>query len=467
MRTGKTRTCKSQNPFRGALLSLFILAIFSLWPSGPIKAADGVSDEVRDSRSQSSLINEAFGESLVKPFNPQRKTGSPLDLAITREQLPPLENLEGLRHVVHQTKPGDTLAGLLRGFGLSRQQRLPWIRSVEKQYAANKLPVGKEIHFYFTRSKPSLGKGTTGGQLRALDFDINEEWNLSWEKSEKGIIFKKREKPHDVELKTVGGVVENSFFEDGHNAGLSSALLTQLADIFTWELDLGRDIQKGDSFKILYEKRSRPGREDQSLLRILAAELESAGQKLFAIYFEKEKGKGTYYDLSGRSLARAFLRFPLEFSGISSAFSQSRFHPILKVDRPHLGVDFAAKRGTPVRAIGDGKVLHAGWRKGGYGRLVELQHDESYSSRYAHLQRLARGIRKGVTVKKGQIIGYVGSSGRTTGPHLHFELYRDQEYIDPLKFDFPPEDRIEPSLQRIFEDAKQLFLVELAVPPQS
>jgi len=201
--------------------------------------------------------------------------------------------------------------------------------------------------------------------------------------------------------------------------------------------------------------------------QILAAELINAGQKFFAIYFEKEKGKGGYYDLEGRSMARAFLRFPLEFISISSQFSHSRFHPILKVDRPHNGVDFAAKRGTPVRAVAEGKILYAGWRKGGYGRMIEIQHDSVYASRYAHLQGVALGMRRGVSVQKGQIIGYVGSSGRSTGAHLHFELYRDQEYVDFLKFEYPPEDKIEPALRRVFENAKQLFLTELASAPLS
>ncbi|MBI2350307.1 MAG: M23 family metallopeptidase [Deltaproteobacteria bacterium] len=261
--------------------------------------------------------------------------------------------------------------------------------------------------------------------------------------------------------------MKSSFPEDAVRDGLNQALIYQLADVFSWEVDFEKDIQKGDTFKLLYEQRSRKGRESKASFQILAAELINAGQKFFAIYFEKEKGKGGYYDLDGRSMARAFLRFPLEFISISSQFSRSRFHPILKVDRPHNGVDFAAKRGTPVRAVAEGKILYAGWRKGGYGRMIEIQHDSVYASRYAHLQGVALGIRQGVSVQKGQIIGYVGSSGRSTGAHLHFELYRDQEYVDFLKFEYPPEDKIEPALRRVFENAKQLFLAELASAPNS
>src|SRR3989304_261301 len=326
---------------------------------------------------------------------------------------------------------------------------------------------GQEMHLYFTRTEPSPQRAKGRESLKALEIELNEDWTLTWEKGSKGIIFSKREKPYDVEIKTAGGVVESSLFEDGHRTGLNHALLSQLADIFTWEIDFDKEIQKGDTFKLLYEQKSRKGKESKASFQILAAELINAGQKFFAIYFEKEKGKGGYYDLEGRSPARAFLGFPLEFGSISSRFSHSRFNPILKVDRPHHGVDFAAKRGTPARAGAEGKILHAGWRKGGYGRVVEIQHDSVYASRYAHLQGVALGVRRGGSVQKGQIMGYVGSSGRSTGAHLHFELYRDQEYVDFLKFEYPSEDKIEPALRRVFENAKQLFLTELASAPLS
>ena len=228
-------------------------------------------------------------------------------------------------------------------------------------------------------------------------------------------------------------------------------MLSQLAEIFTWDIDLQRAVGKGDTFKILYEQRSRKGQESNSVMRILAAELNNAGQKLTAIYFEKQRGQGNYYNLEGRSLARAFLRFPLEFTSISSHFADSRFHPILKTNLPHMGVDFAAQRGTPVRAVGDGIISEAGWN-GSYGKAIDIKHESSYLSRYAHLQGFAPGIRAGASVTKGQIIGYVGSTGRSSGPHLHFELYRDHQFIDPLSVDFPAEESIEPALQKIFEN---------------
>ena len=379
----------------------------------------------------------------------------------------PLEELATLRHVKHRVRSGETLTRLFFRFGLNEQERRTWLGSIQKHHPIKTLHPGQEMDFYFARPEPSQ-RGTAGKEtLKALEIELNEDWILTWEKGSQGIVFSKREKPSDVELKTAAGVVETSLAEDGSRIGLQAGLVSQLADIFSWEIDFHKDIRPGDTFKLVYEQKSRKGKEHNSSFRVLAAELVNAGQKFFAIYFEKEQGKGGYYDLDGRSLARAFLRFPLEFTSISSRYSHSRFHPILKVDRPHNGVDFSAKRGTPVRAVAEGKVLYAGWRKGGYGRMIEIQHDSVYTTRYAHLQGLARGVGRGVSVQKGQIIGYVGSTGRSTGAHLHFELYRDQEYVDPLSFEYPAEDRIEPRLRRVFDNAKQLFLTELAATPHS
>ena len=417
---------------------------------------------------QKIVRKEASKGKEVPPTAPVRRlTSAQAHGAILGSSNPaPIDPLEKREHVVHRVHAGDTLAGLLNRFSLPQSEKQLWSRSMRKSIGSQALPVGKDVHFYFI--KPTVkGRGqATPGQLKALEVDYNDASTLTWEKSLKGILFQKREKPYDVELKTVSGAVENSLFEDGRKAGIHPKLLSQLADIFTWDVDLEKEIRKGDSFKILYEQRSRKGQESNPALRILAAELVNAGQRMTAIYFEKQKGQGNYYNLEGRSLARSFLRFPLEFSTITSHFAHARFHPILKVNLPHTGVDFAAQRGTPVRAVGDGVIAEAGWN-GGYGKAIDIKHDATYTSRYAHLDGFAMGIQNGTSVKKGQVIGYVGSTGRSTGPHLHFELYKDQQYVDPLSVDFPAEDLIEPALQKVFDNQKQLFLVELTSAPQS
>src|SRR3989338_3468105 len=430
-------------------LGMASFAFILLWLSAPAAVLAAATLELPGSG----------GKPLEEVVRPTDKLGLRA-LLLPQQELPYLDGLSALRHVTHRARPGDSLSKLFIRFGLAEQERQLWLRSIQKHHPIKGLRAGQEMHLYFTKTESSPQRAKGKESLKALEIELNEDWTLTWEKGNKGIIFSKREKPYDVELKTAHGVVESSFSEDAVRDGLNQALISQLADVFSWEVDFQKDIQKGDTFKLLYEQRGRKGRESKASFQILAAELINAGEKFFAIYFEKEKGKGSYYDLEGRSLARAFLRFPLEFTSISSQFSHSRFHPILKVDRPHNGVDFAAKRGTPVRAVAEGKILYAGWRKGGYGRMIEIQHDSVYTTRYAHLQGLARGIGRGLSVQKGQIIGYVGSTGRSKGAHLHLELYRDQEYVDPLNFEYPAEDRIDPRLRRVFDNAKQLFLTE-------
>ena len=373
--------------------------------------------------------------------------------------------LEKREHMTDRVRVGETAIQFLARYGLSAADRQLWSRSISRNLGRQTLPAGREIHLYFAKPTFRRQNQVVPGQLKALELDQDDDSTLAWEKSIRGILFQKREKPYDVEVKTASGSVETSLFEDGQRVGLQPALLSQLADIFTWDIDIEKDIHQGDTFKILYEERSRKG-QTKSALRILAAELINAGQKLTAIYFEKQRGQGNYYNLEGQSLARSFLRFPLEFTSITSHFTESRFHPILKTNLPHTGVDFAAQRGTPVRAVGDGVIGDAGWN-GSYGKAIDINHDTTYMSRYAHLDSFAPGIKAGGAVTKGQIIGYVGSTGRSTGPHLHFELYKDQQYINPLSVDFPAEESIEPSLQKLFENQTQTYMVELSTLPQS
>ncbi len=406
-------------------------------------------------------------EGLLPHFKDTTGTVASLNLPIPEQDFSPPDGLRALKRVTYKIKAGDTLSTVLMRYGLSLQDRKVWLQSIQKHLPLSAFRPGKEVQIYLSQTSPGVRSQKSRQQLKAIEVEQNEDSIYTWEKGTKGIVFSKREKPYDVEIKTAGGVVETTLFEAGARVGLNQTLLSQLADIFSWEIDFDKDIEKGDTFKVLYEERSRKGSKNKPTFRILAAELINNGQRSFAMYFEKEKGKGDYYDVNGRTLARAFLRFPLEFIEITSTFSHSRLHPILGIDRPHHGVDFSARRGTPVRTVADGKILFAGWRKGGYGRMIEVTHDSTYSSRYAHLQRAAQGIRNGTSVHKGQVIGYVGSTGLSTGAHLHFELYQNHEYIDPLNFESPAEDQIEPALARVFETRKQLFLAQLAATPPS
>jgi murein DD-endopeptidase MepM/ murein hydrolase activator NlpD len=210
-----------------------------------------------------------------------------------------------------------------------------------------------------------------------------------------------------------------------------------MAEILGWELNLATELQPGATFRVVYEELVRSDTLRATPGRVLAVEMVSAGRTATGYYFAEQDGTHRgYYDRRGEALGRAFLRYPVNYSRVSSQFSRARFHPVLKRHQAHNGVDFAAPQGTPVAAVADGTIARAGWQ-GSYGRYIKIRHDGIYGSGYAHLSRIAAGVAPGARVQKGQIIGYVGASGRATGPHLHFEMYRHDQYINPLTADLP------------------------------
>ncbi len=378
------------------------------------------------------------------------------------EKQPPVESLDNLEQITHRIRRGDTLARILKPYGISGNEQELWFRSIRKHYSTRRLRAGREVYLYFSKNGSNLAGKKKTRHLKALELELNDDGVLTWQRTDQGIVFRKREIPYEIEVKAVAGTITKSLYESGVRLGIHPTAISQLVDIFAWDVNFHTDVRPGDSFKVLYNRRYRKGSQKNESFRILAAALINQEQKHFAFYIQNENGKGNYYDLEGRSLARSFLRYPVEFSRISSTFSHVRFHPILKVRRPHRGVDFAAKRGTPVRAVADGKITYAGWKRGGYGRSIEIDHGSKTRTYYAHLRGFARGIRRGTKIKKGQTIGYVGCTGRCTGAHLHFELYRNGKYTNPLKMMLPARERIEPALQNIFENSKRLFLTELA-----
>ena len=236
-------------------------------------------------------------------------------------------------------------------------------------------------------------------------------------------------------LTRVEGEIESTLFDAIEKAGEDDYLALAFADIFAWEIDFHNDPRKGDRFKILVEKLHKDGQFIR-YGRILAATYDNASQVYRGFYFKDPRGREGYYDEGGRSLEKSFLRSPLTFTKITSGYSRRRRHPILGGYLPHLAVDYAAPTGTPVRAIADGKVVFCGWNRGN-GKQVILNHGNGYSTYYNHLSRYGHGICKGVRVKQKQIIGYVGSTGLATGPHLDFRISKDEKFLDPLKMKSP------------------------------
>jgi len=237
-----------------------------------------------------------------------------------------------------------------------------------------------------------------------------------------------------VKVVTSSGKISGSLWKTFENLDLNINLALDLSEVFAWTVDF-YSLQNGDSFKVIYEEMYVDGRMI-GIDRILSAYFNTGTRDYYAFLWE-DKGKKAYFDENGQSLQRSFLKAPLRFSRISSRFSRSRMHPILRIARPHFGVDYAAPHGTPVEALGEGRVTEAGW-KGGYGRFIAIRHNSVYATSYAHLSGYAKNIKPGVHVSQGQVIGFVGSSGLATGPHLDFRVYRNGSPVDPLHLESPP-----------------------------
>ena len=266
----------------------------------------------------------------------------------------------------------------------------------------------------------------------------------------------------------IAGLVVTSLHDAVVALGERGQLANDFAEIFAWDVDFSRSVQSGDEFAILYERLYRSDEDEGEVYvrpgRILAARYEGEVGDYSAVYFELEEGRGGYYRPDGSSVERQFLLAPLRFSRISSRFSSARLHPILKITRPHHGIDYVAPAGSPLWAVGDGRVMYRGWA-GGFGNLVKIRHNNGYVSYYAHLSRFAKGLAVGQTVQQKQVIGYVGQTGLATGPHVCFRIAKDGRYVDPRRLQTPAGDPVPPELLPSFQVTRDVLLAEIDAGP--
>ncbi len=301
------------------------------------------------------------------------------------------------------------------------------------------------------------------GQLIALHYDLSPLKYLRVERQQDHKLSAHIHE-HEIEVRTAYATaeIESSLFLASAEAGLSENLTMELASIFGWDIDFALDIRKGDRFTVIYEQRFKDGQKIKDG-NILAAEFVNQGETYRALrYTNPVSGDTGYYTPEGDSLRKAFLRSPVNFSRISSGFTLKRYHPILHKFRSHKGVDYAARRGTPVKASGDGKVIFKG-RKGGYGKTIILQHGSRYTTLYAHLNSYNKKVRNGSRVKQGQVIGYVGSTGLASGPHLHYEFRVNGVHRNPLTVKFPSTQPVPGRYRDNFEITTRGYLAQLDV----
>tara|TARA_Y100001934_G_scaffold261665_1_gene335297 strand:+ start:1823 stop:3436 length:1614 start_codon:yes stop_codon:yes gene_type:complete len=331
-----------------------------------------------------------------------------------------------------QIQSGDSLVSIFKRMNLAVAQAIE----------ISKVPEAKPL--VSLRTGPYLKIQRDGPALLALQYQPNIKTFLHVTAEKKTFVARLTEREFETQEREVTVKITDSLYQSALRAGLPESVIYRVTEIFQWELDFSRDVKRGDEFTVIFEERSL---DDKKVGNgpILAVRFENDGVLREAIRYVNSDGSAAYYTPKGKSLQRAFLRTPVPGRRVTSGFSYNRLHPILKVRRPHLGVDYGAPRGTPIVATADGKVIRAS-RKGGYGKTIILRHGQNYRTLYAHLSRYAKGVRKGKWVKKGQVIGYVGSTGLSTGPHLHYEIHVDGKARNPLSLKLPraaPVDRKE------------------------
>ena len=295
--------------------------------------------------------------------------------------------------------------------------------------------------------------------LIVLELQLDPIKTLSLNVVEEGFVVETVEREIEKRQQIVGGEINSSLFVDGLKAGMSDKLIMKMAYIFGWDIDFALDMRQGDSFKVIYNEHYLDGDKIDDG-EILAAEFTNRGKSFRAVRHTDAEGHSQYYTPDGSSMRKAFTRTPVPISRISSGFNPNRKHPVLKTNRPHRGVDYAAATGTPILATGDGKVSFIG-NKGGYGRTVILSHGGRYTTLFAHMSRYKSGIKVGHRVRQGETIGFIGSSGLATGPHLHYEFRVNGVHKNPLTVELPKAEALPEKYRLEFANLAQPLMAQL------
>jgi murein DD-endopeptidase MepM/ murein hydrolase activator NlpD len=347
--------------------------------------------------------------------------------------------------VTGNIKRNGFLSEILLKHGITMQQIDQVLRNSKSVFDVRKIRSGNNYILFCDRDSVARARYLVyeHDPTTCYVFSFNDSLNIT--------PFRKEIKS---EIKYSSGTIETSLWDAMINGGLHPSLVNDLSNIYAWTVDFF-GLQKGDNFKVIYEEFFIDGKS-LGTGKIYGAQFNRTGSSITAIPFIQDQ-KESFFDQDGNSLRKAFLKAPLQFSRISSHFSSARMHPILRIVRPHYGVDYAAPVGTAVLAIGDGRVISA-TNEGASGRMVKIQHNSVYATAYLHLSRFGDGITAGVFVKQSQIIGYVGNSGLSTGPHLDFRFYQNGSPVDPLKVDAPPVEPISADNKDRFEKNKTVIL---------
>lgn len=385
----------------------------------------------KENKEEEGFLNEVTTlDSLEK--EEQKLYGFPIDSFIVFEE---------------KLKPNQFLAEILLKHHIPYPQIDKIAKNSKEVFDIKRLAAGKQ--YAVLCNKDSLQKGRYFiYEINAIDYVVFDLTTATAEKHKKEVVTK---------LRSVGGVIKSSLYNTMYEIDVNPILSSELADIYAWSIDFYR-VQKGDEFKVVYEEQFV---EDKSvgIGNIKYAYFKHSNEDFYAIYFEQDD-IGDYYDQENKSLRKAFLKAPLKFSRISSRYTKKRFHPVQKRWKAHLGTDYAAPTGTPIMSVADGTVIAAKYGKYN-GNFVKIKHNGTYTTQYLHMSKIKSGIKKGIRVRQGDVIGYVGSTGLATGPHLCYRFWKNNKQVDPYKVKMPASKPINPNNISLYSKIKEKAIQDL------
>ncbi len=388
-----------------------------------------------------------------KPDQPKEELGSAKDSLLIKPPEPPKETFYGievdsLNVVQRKIRWGQNLADILLPYQVEYATINSLVSEAKEVYDVRKLVAGKDYFLLVTQDS-----------IPKAEYFVHEPNSYEYVVYGLGdsVYAQRQEKQIRLVEKTISGIIQSTMYETMMEQGASPELVDQLVDVFAWQVDFFR-IQRGDKFKVIYEEEQVDG-EAVGISKIKGAYFDHFDREYYAVHYNQGGGVD-FFDEEGNSLRKAFLRAPLNFTRISSRYSGRRYHPVLKRFKAHLGTDYAAPTGTPIRTVGDGVVLEATYHKGN-GNYVKIKHNSTYTTQYLHMSKIASGIRKGTRVAQGQTIGYVGSTGLATGPHLCFRFWKNGVQVDALRVDIPPSEPISEKHEPTFLYVRDKIIAQL------
>ena len=445
-------TIRSKKLIKPSIATFAPQAAASLWPESDIISTDNTisSERVIDEPAMGNLpiLRAGFSHSPFEPVAPELPA---------QKLTPPAPEPSPQENVVKTitVESGDTLSGILANIGLAKHHVASILADESIKPHLSTLRIGTDIHFEYLWD----------GQLDNIRFKANRDTRIHMQNTKADVLkITAQHLPIEYERVVTSGTIEQSLYLAAEKANLKQSTIMELSDIFEWELDFARDIRKGDKFNLVYDRLYRDGKYigDGD---ILAAEFVRGDRSHTAVRFTDSEGNTDYYSPDGQSKRRAFMRHPVDVVRITSHFDPNRLHPVLHKIRAHRGVDYGAPYGSPIYATADGKIAFAG-DKNAYGTTVILKHGDNRSTLYAHMSKLAKTSKAGKRVKRGDIIGFVGKSGRVTGTHLHYEFRIAGKHVDPLKVELPGAPPLAKKYRAALKDsAQELFAQRRSVEP--